>query len=72
MRSAIFSRMLARSVGEVAPQASLAACAASSAASTSCALERGIWVKALPVTGVMLSKYWPLFGSTHAPPMKLA
>lgn len=72
MRSAILSNTLARSVVEVLPQASLAACAASSAASMSCALERAIEVNTLPLIGVVLSKYWPLAGATHAPPIKLS
>ena len=46
-----------------------AACDASSASSMSCALERGISQKGIPVMGVMFSKYWPDVGSTHFPPM---
>ncbi|MNV97558.1 hypothetical protein D3C71_1926930 [compost metagenome] len=70
MRSAILLRMLARAVVDVSAQARLAACAASSAASMSSALERATSVKTLPVTGVVFSKYWPLRGATHWPPMK--
>jgi len=55
----------ARSAGELRPHAAFAAWAASSARSTSSALERGISQNALPVTGVMFSKYWPLAGGTH-------
>ncbi|MNV06202.1 hypothetical protein D3C71_965700 [compost metagenome] len=69
MRSAMRLRMLARAVVEVSPHAVLAACAASSASSMSSALERATWVSTLPVIGVVLSKYWPLRGATHWPPM---
>ena len=69
MRSAIFSSTLERSVVEALPHAALAACAASSASSMSCALERGTEVNTLPSTGLVLSKYWPEAGSTHLPPM---
>jgi len=69
MRSAILLRILARSVVEVSAQAVLAAWAASSAASMSSALERATSVNTLPVTGVVFSKYWPLRGATHSPPM---
>ena len=54
---------------EALPHAALAACAASSASSMSCALERGTEVNTLPSTGLVLSKYWPEAGSTHLPPM---
>ena len=56
MRSAILFRMLARSAADVRPQARLAPCAASSAASMSSAVERAISVKAWPVTGDGFSK----------------
>ena len=62
MRSAILLRMLARSVTEVLPQAGAAACAASSAFSTSSAVPRATSVNVSPVTGVGFSKYWPLAG----------
>ena len=71
IRSAILIRMLARSAAAVLPQADAAPCAASSASSTSSAVERGISQNAFPVTGVTLSKYWPFAGATHSPPMKL-
>jgi hypothetical protein len=64
--------MMARSTTLVRPQASLAACAASSAASTSSASERAILQTTWPVTGEMLSKYLPERGATHRPPMKLS
>jgi hypothetical protein len=35
----------------------------------SSAVERAISVNGLPVTGVMFSKYSPLTGGTHSPPM---
>ena len=54
-----------------AAHAALAACAASRARSTSSALERGISQNTRPVMGVMFSKYSPLAGGTHSPPMKL-
>ena len=69
MRSAILLRMLARVVGEALPQAVLAAWAASSASSMSSAVERGTSQNARPVIGVMFSKYSPLVGGTHSPPM---
>jgi hypothetical protein len=53
---------VARSVGEVRPQASRALWAASSAFSMSSCVERGISQKGLPVTGLMFSKYWPRTG----------
>ena len=71
MRLAILFRMLARSVVEVLPHAVLALCAASRARLTSAAVDLGISQKALPVTGVMFSKYWLPDGVTHSPPMKL-
>jgi hypothetical protein len=64
MRSAILFRMLARSAGEVLPQASLAAWAASSASSTSSLLERATSQKGWPVIGVTFGKYSPLTGAT--------
>ena len=45
IRSAILSKMFARSVGDVLPHASLAACAASNACSISSAVERATCVK---------------------------
>ena len=69
MRSAILLRISARSAGLVRPQASLAACAASSAASTSDASERAISQTGWPVIGETLSKYLPAFGARHSPPM---
>lgn len=57
IRSAIFNRMLERSVTEVLHQLSFALCAASKAGSMSAALERGISQIASPVTGVVLVKY---------------
>src|SRR5690606_40676723 len=56
IRSAILSRMLERSVGDVLPQAGAALWAASSASSMSSALERGISQKTSPVTGVIFSR----------------
>jgi len=72
MRSAMRLRTRARSTTLVRPQASFAACAASSAASTSCASERAILQTTWPVTGEMLSKYCPDLGATHLPPIKLS
>lgn len=57
IRSAILLRMFARAVGEVRPQESRAAWAASSAFSMSSAVERATSQKGLPVTGLMFSKY---------------
>src|SRR6218665_1060770 len=72
MRSAILLRILERSVTEVRPHASLAACAASNANSVSSAPERAPSQQPLPVAGVMFSKYCPLPGGTHLPPIKLS
>ena len=72
IRSAILFRMLARSAGEVLPQAGAAPCAASSASSMSSAVPRAISVNGWPVTGVRFSKYWPLTGATNSPPMQLS
>lgn len=71
-RFAILLRMLARSVAEVRPHRSAAACAASRASSTSAAEERATSQKTLPFTGDGLSKYRPSTGATHSPPMKLS
>jgi hypothetical protein len=62
-------RISERSATLVRPQASLAAWAASSAASISDASERAISQTARPVIGEMLSKYFPLAGARHSPPM---
>ena len=70
MRSAILFSMSARCAGVEAFQDGAAAQAASSAASMSSAVPRPTSAKALPVTGVMSSKYWPLTGGVHFPPMK--
>ena len=56
----------------VRPQLSAAAWAASSASSMSSAPERAALVYALPVIGVMTSKYWPFTGGTNLPLMKLS
>ena len=68
MRSAILFRITARSAVLSAPGRS-GPCAASSASSTSSAVERAISVKISPVTGEGFSKYWPLTGGTYSPPM---
>ena len=70
MVSAILFRISARSAAEVRPQACLAPCAAFSARSMSSPVDRAISVNGCPVTGVMFSKYLPLTGGTHSPPMK--
>lgn len=70
MRSAIFSRMSERSVADVRPQPGAAACAASSARSTSSAVPRATSVNGCPFTGDGFSKYWPRAGGTYSPPMK--
>ena len=72
MRSAILLRITARSAAEVLPQAGAAACAASSAMSTSVSSDRGISQNVCPVTGVGFSKYRPAAGATHSPPMQLS
>ena len=70
MRSAILLSITERCAYEVLPQASLAAWAASRARFTSSAFERGTSQNGLPVTGETFSKYSPLTGSRHLPPMK--
>ena len=72
IRSAILFRTLARSAAEVLPQAGAAACAASSASSTSSAVPRATSQNVCPLTGVGFSKYWPLTGATHSPPIQLS
>ena len=72
MRSAILFRMPARKAGVVLPQASAAACAASSARLMSASCERAAWVKGRPVIGETLSKYWPPSGAVNLPLMKLS
>ena len=46
--------------------------AASSASSIFGGCERAISQTGLPVIGDSWSKYWPLTGATHLPPMKLS
>ena len=72
MASAMALSTAARSGSEVSPQASLAACAASRASSTSSAVDLATSVKGWPVTGLMFFMYWPLTGATQCPPMKLS
>ena len=69
MRSAIRSSTSDRSVAELAPHAGAAAQAASSAASMSSAVPRPTSQNTWPVMGVTFSKYSPLTGATHSPPM---
>ena len=69
MRWAMAFRITPRWVGLAAPQASLAAWAASSARSTSRASERATSHRAWPFTGEVFSNQRPDAGSTHAPPM---
>ena len=70
MTSAIFKRIFDLSVIEVFPQAGKAACAASNAKSTSLSFERATLQITSLVIGVVLSKYFPDFGSTNLPLMK--
>lgn len=72
MRSAMRFRMRARSATDVLPQAGAALWAASSASSMSSAVPRATSQKGLPVTGEMFSKYWPLMGGTHSPPIQFS
>ena len=72
MRSAILLRMFARSAGAVLPHAGAAASAASNASSMSSAVPRAISQNTLPVTGDGFSKYWPLTGGTHWPPIQFS
>ena len=71
IRSAILFKIAARSAGAVLPHAGAAAWAASSALSISEPSDRATSQNAWPVTGVTFSKYFPLDGATHSPPMKL-
>jgi len=70
MTSAMRFSTAARSVVLVLPQAGAALCAASRAASMSSAVPRATSAKGLPVTGEMSSKYCPLTGFTHSPPIQ--
>ena len=70
--SAILLRTRERSVVDASPQAVFAACAASSASSTSSGVERGTSVNASPVAGVRFSEYSPCTGAIQWPPMKFS
>src|SRR6202046_3203688 len=72
IRSAILFKIAARSAGAGLPHAPAAACAASSALSTSVSSERATSQYGWPVTGVKFSKYRPAQGATHSPPMKFS
>ena len=72
MRSAILSKIFERTVGELLFHSAFALWAASSASSMSSTEERGIFVNTLPSTGERLSKYSPLTGATHWPPIKFS
>ena len=61
-RSAMRLRTSARSAGELRLHFAAAACAASSASSTSALPERATSQSGLPVIGVTLVKYCPLAG----------
>src|SRR6056297_1388730 len=70
--SAIFSSILLRSVAEETFQLAAASQAASIAFSISSAVDLGILVKDFPSTGDVFSKYSPLVGATHLPPIKFS
>lgn len=72
IRSAVLFSTFDRSAGDVRPQASRTACAASSASSTSSAVERAIVQMTRPLIGDMLSKCWPRTAGTHLPPIQLS
>ena len=72
MTSAIALSTRERSAIEVSAQASLAAWAASSASSTSSAVDRGTSVIGRPVAGVRSTANPPFTGATQRPPMKLS
>src|SRR5690625_67273 len=72
IRSAILFKIFARSAGDVFPHAGAASCAASRASSTSSAVDLDISQNTSPVTGVTFSKYIPLTGGIHFPPMRLS
>src|SRR5678815_787053 len=71
-RSAIRLRMLARYAADVVFQLRAAACAASSARSTSSCVERATSQRGCPVTGEGFMKYWPFTGGTYSPPIQLS
>ncbi len=70
MMSAIFNNILLRVAAGVTDQEGNASWAASSAFSMSCLFPLAALVNGLPSIGLMLSKYSPLLGATHLPPMK--
>jgi len=67
--SAILSKIFDLSVIDVIPQVGKAACAASSAASTSFASDLGIEQITSLLIGLTLSKYFPDLGATNFPPI---
>ena len=70
--SATLFRTRERSACEASPHASFAACAASSARSTSSGVERGTSVNGSPVAGVRFVEYSPCTGAIQWPPMKFS
>ena len=72
MASAMAFNTAARSGRDVSAQASLAACAASRASSTSSAVDLATSVKGWPVTGLTFFMYLPMTGDTQCPPTKFS
>jgi hypothetical protein len=72
IRSAIWFRIRARCAGEVLPQAGAAWWAASRASSMSSSVPLAASVNCLPVIGETFSKYLPLVGGTHFPPIQFS
>src|ERR1700677_5161310 len=71
-RSAILRSASERCEGEVRFHVANALAATLTAWSTSDASETGDSAKGCPVTGLINSTYFPLFGGTDSPPIKLA
>ena len=70
--SAIAFSTSARCVADASPQESFAACAASSASSTSSGVESATSVIGSAVAGDRSIRYLPCVGASHLPPMKFS
>src|SRR5690242_92429 len=72
IRSAILFRMAARAAGEVCSHALRAAWAASNAFSTSSVVDFAISAMGSALIGLWSTKYFPLTGGVHLPPIKFS
>src|SRR5690625_5153839 len=72
MRSAILFKIFDRSATDVFPQASCAACPASTAASPHSFVDLAISHDTCPVTGHTFSKYFPFAGALYSPLIKFS